>query len=72
MNTKFISTLLMTAITLLMMAPTTLGAVDSGRWKAYMAYNDVTEVEQGTNMLYVLASGNLYTYNTHDQEPAHL
>lgn len=68
MNTKFISTLLLTVITLLMTAPTTLGAVDSGRWKAYMAYHDVTEVEQGTNMLYVLASGNLYTYNTHDQE----
>ena len=67
MNTKFISTLLLTVITLLMTAPTTLRAVDNGRWKAYMAYHDVTEVEQGTNMLYVLASGNLYTYNTHDQ-----
>ena len=68
MNTKFISTLLMTVITLLMTAPTTLRAADGSRWKAYMAYHDVTEVEQGTNMLYVLASGNLYTYNTHDQE----
>ena len=38
-----------------------------GSWKAYMAYHDITEIEKGGNMLYVLASDNLYSYNTNDQ-----
>ena len=36
------------------------GATAIGTWKAYMSYHDVTEIEKGENMLYVLASGNLY------------
>lgn len=38
-----------------------------GTWKAYMAYNDITDVQQGGQMLYVLASNGLYTYNQNDQ-----
>lgn len=37
-----------------------------GTWKAYMAYHDITEVEQGGQMLYVLASKNLYGYSESD------
>lgn len=37
-------------------------------WKAYMAYHDITWIEKGGNKLYVLASGNLFTYNTTDHE----
>lgn len=37
-------------------------------WKAYMAYHDITWIEKGGNKLYVLASGNLFTYNTTDNE----
>lgn len=43
------------------------GATAIGTWKAYMAYHDVTEIEKGGNTLYVLASGNLYSYNENDQ-----
>lgn len=35
-------------------------------WKAYMAYHDVQQIEQAGNKLYVLASDNLYDYNTTD------
>lgn len=37
-----------------------------GTWKAYMAYHDIQEIEQAGNKLYVLASDNLYDYNTTD------
>lgn len=37
-----------------------------GTWKAYLAYNDITEVEEAGNVIYVLASKNLYAYNTND------
>ncbi len=38
-----------------------------GSWKAYMAYHDVTEAVQAGQIIYVLASDNLYAYNQHDQ-----
>ncbi len=38
-----------------------------GTWKNYLAYSDITDVQQGGNMLYVLASESLFTYNTNDQ-----
>ena len=38
-----------------------------GTWKNYLAYHDITEIEKGGNMLYVLASNGLYTYNQNDQ-----
>lgn len=41
-------------------------AAATGTWKNYMAYHDVTEVEKAGNMVYVLASANLYVYNTAD------
>ena len=37
-----------------------------GTWKAYMSYHTVTKVVKHAGMLYVLASGDLYTYNTAD------
>lgn len=37
-----------------------------GTWKAYMAYQDITDVKRGGNHLYVLASDNLYSYNEND------
>lgn len=41
-------------------------AQSAGTWKAYLAYSDITEVEQAGNLVYVLASSNLYSYNTND------
>ncbi len=41
-------------------------ATSVGSWKAYMSYHDITEIERGGNMIYVLASQSLYCYNTKD------
>ena len=38
-------------------------AAEIGTWNAYMAYHDVTEIEKAGNILYVLASNNVYAYN---------
>jgi len=38
-----------------------------GKWSAYPAYRNITEIEKAENMLYVLASGGLYAYNKADQ-----
>lgn len=35
-------------------------------WKNYMAYSNVQWIEKGGNMLYVLASNDLYSYNEKD------
>jgi hypothetical protein len=41
----------------------------SAQWKAYLSYYEPTEIEQtGNGMLYVLASGGLFSYNPQDQE----
>ena len=41
----------------------------SAQWRAYPSYNEPTEIEQaGDGMLYVLASGGLFSYNPQDQE----
>lgn len=53
-------------ITFLCVACTALQAASIGTWKAYRAYSDITDVQQGGNMLYVLASKSLYTYNKND------
>lgn len=38
------------------------------QWKAYLAYNDPTEIERASgNLIYVLASEGLYSYDTSDQ-----
>lgn len=43
-------------------------AAGVGTWKNYLAYHDVTEIEKGSgNIVYVLASDGLYTYNTNDK-----
>lgn len=38
-----------------------------GNWKAYMAYQDVQEIEQAGNLVFVQASNSLYVYNKNDQ-----
>ena len=39
-------------------------AFADGLWKAYMAYAEPTEIEQANgNIIYVLASNGLYSYN---------
>ena len=38
----------------------TVCQAQTGTWRAYLAYHDVTEIEKAGNMMYVLASNNLY------------
>jgi len=38
-----------------------------GTWKAYMAYYEPSEIEEAGDILYVLASDNLYAYDRSDQ-----
>ncbi len=44
----------------------TAALAQSGTWKAYMAYSDVSQIERDGNTLYVLASNDLYSYNRND------
>lgn len=44
----------------------TINAGNTGTWNAYMAYHDIKDVEKAGKMLYILASDNLYSYNTND------
>lgn len=38
-----------------------------GQWNAYMAYADITDIEPAGNIVYVLSSGSLFSYNVNDQ-----
>lgn len=42
------------------------GAQNMDGWKAYMAYGNITDIEPAGNMVYVLSSGDLFSYNTND------
>ena len=44
----------------------TAHAATIGTWKAYMAYYEATEIEKAGNIIYVLASDGLYTYDQDD------
>lgn len=57
--------ILITALTLAMLA--TKAHAQTGTWRNYLAYNDITDVQQAGNTLFVLASEALYSYNTNDQ-----
>ena len=40
----------------------------NAQWKSYLAYSEPTEIERASgNMIYVLASEGLYSYDTSDQ-----
>ncbi len=36
-------------------------------WKTYMAYGDITDIEPAGNYVYVLSSGDLFSYNINDE-----
>jgi len=48
------------------LASTAIQAASIGSWKAYLAYTDITDIEKAGHELFVLASKNLYLYNTQD------
>lgn len=51
---------------LLFVLPLSCFADATDTWKNYMAYSNVQWIEKGGNMLYVLASNDLYSYNEKD------
>ena len=51
---------------LLMFTPIIARGAEIGTWNSYMAYHDITDIQKAGNILYVLASNNLYSYNTND------
>lgn len=51
---------------LLFVLPLSCFANATDTWKNYMAYSTVQWIEKGGNMLYVLASNDLYSYNEKD------
>lgn len=54
------------AAALVLLTTVVSALAESGTWKAYMAYHDVTQIERDGNTLYVLASNDLYSYNRTD------
>lgn len=52
---------------LILLLLSTIHAATIGTWKTYMAYHDIQDVIQAGKMIYVLASNDLYTYNTKDK-----
>ncbi len=60
------ATLLAAALLAAVPAGTLRAQTAVGTWKAYMSYHTVTKVVKHDGVLYVLASGDLYTYNTAD------
>lgn len=54
---------------LLSILVTLLSLSATAQWKAYLSYYEPTEIEQATDdILFVLASGGLYSYNTKDHQ----
>lgn len=46
--------------------PTTLRAEAVGSWRIYPSYNTIEDIEPAGNNIFVMASSNLYLYNTGD------
>ena len=61
------SIVLLVVLALLTMTANHCRAASVGTWNAYMSYHNITSVEKAGNIYYVLASENLYAYNTNDQ-----
>lgn len=40
---------------------------ETGSWRAYMAYHDITNITPAGKIIYVLSSNNLFAYNMFDQ-----
>ncbi len=44
-----------------------LQAAATGQWNAYLAYQSITDIEPAGNVIFVLSSQNLYSYNVNDK-----
>lgn len=57
---------IISAITALFITAAITSAANAGTWKNYLAYSEITDVQQAGNTIFVLASNGLYSYNTAD------
>lgn len=42
-----------------------------GQWQTYIGYSDITDIEPAGNLVYVLSSDNIFSYNTVDKALLH-
>lgn len=42
-------------------------AANIGQWNAYLAYHDITDIEPAGQLIYVLSSNDLFSYNVNDK-----
>jgi hypothetical protein len=56
-----------TTIILTIIFPLLLKAASIGEWNVYPAYLNITDIQPTGNRVYVLSSGNLFSYNLSDQ-----
>lgn len=54
-------------LNILLLFSATMSAAKIGEWNAYMAYSDITDIEPAGNIIYVLSSSSLFSYNVNDQ-----
>lgn len=54
-------------IIMLVITTVTMNAGAIGTWNSYLAYHKITEIEVAGNMVYVLSSNGLYSYNKNDE-----
>ena len=66
-RTGFINNAAIIAAVALLALPAGVTRAAIGSWKAYMAYHNVQQIREAGKYLFVLASNNLYQYNTADQ-----
>lgn len=52
---------------ILFLLATTMSAAKIGEWKAYMAYGEITDIEPAGNIVYVLSSNSIFSYNVNDE-----
>ena len=45
----------------------TAQAANIGQWNAYLAYHDITDIEPAGQLIYVLSSNDLFSYNVNDK-----
>ena len=51
---------------LLVLFPFLSNAATIGEWNVYPAYADITDIQPAGNTVFVLSSGNLFSYHLHD------
>lgn len=54
-------------LTILLFLATAVFSDNIGQWRTYMAYGDITDIEPAGNMVYVLSSNSIFSYNANDE-----